>query len=177
MRAEFGTESPTLLAAYMDMFGVWSHDINVLRAAFPATPTSIDARVSDDGSTLTALLGYPDGLQCVFQGGSTSAHLFDESLTVWGADRIVELDISNPFLRHVPATVRVREDEPSSSSGRARPLTVERTVEGTHHEAFKEQLRHFHACVTIPDLQPVTNGQEALEDTRLMLAVLRAAAA
>ncbi|MFI1966372.1 Gfo/Idh/MocA family protein [Streptomyces pathocidini] len=176
VRAEFGAASPALLAAYMDMFGVWSHDINVFRAAFPAAPTSVKAHVSDDGSTLTALLHYADGLQCVFQGGTTSAHLFEENLTVWGADRTVELDLSNPFLRHVPATVRIREDEGTPSPGQARPPTVERTVRGSHHEAFKAQLCHFHACVTTPALRPITTGREALEDTRLMLGILRAAA-
>ncbi|MGA4845769.1 Gfo/Idh/MocA family protein [Streptomyces sp. G5(2025)] len=173
-RGELGTGSPALLAAYMDMFGVWSHDINVLRAAFPAAPTSVTARVSPDGGTLTALLGHADGLQCVFLGGKTSVRLFEENLTVWGSDRVVELHISNPFLRHVPSTVRVRQDE-APSSGRPRPLTVERTVDGSHHEAFKAQLCHFHACVTTPELQPLTSGQESLEDIRLMLAILRSA--
>lgn len=171
--AELGDVPEPVFAAYMDMLGVWSHDINLLRAAFPEHPESIKADVSDDGATLTALLRYADGLQCVFEGSSNSIHRFEESLTVWGADRVVDVEVPNPFLRNVSASVRISLDGP----GDGRPPATERLINGSHEEAFKRQLRHFHRCVTDPTASPLTSGAEAVEDTRLMGAIIRAAAA
>lgn len=173
---EFGEASPELLETYMDMFGVWSHDINVYRAAFPAEPASIKAHRSPDGRTLTATLQYADGFQCVFQGASTSVHRFEESLTVWGKDRTVTLDISNPFLPNTPSTVRIWRDEPPTGPGSSRGAASEQTVTGSHEEAFKAQLAHFHECVTTPSTPPLTSADEALQDTRLMIDIVRAAA-
>ncbi|MGW2871726.1 Gfo/Idh/MocA family protein [Kitasatospora sp. NPDC001225] len=172
---EFGAASPEALEAYMDMFGVWSHDVNVYRAAFPAPPASIKAHCSPDGTTLTASLLYSDGFQCVFQGSSTSVRRFEESLTVWGEDRTVMLDISNPFLPNAPSTVRIWRDEAPAGPGVGRGAAVEETVTGSYEEAFKAQLAHFHECVGAPGAQPLTNAHEALLDTRLMIDIVRAA--
>ncbi|MFJ2111394.1 MULTISPECIES: Gfo/Idh/MocA family protein [unclassified Streptomyces] len=162
------------LNAYMEMFGVWSHDINVYRAAFPEEPVSVKAHTTADGSALTAILQYADGFQCVFQGASTSLYRFEESLTVWGDDRTVSLDISNPFLRHIPSTVSVWRNETEPLPGHTRPATVEEVVTGSHREAFKSQLAHFHECVTSATPDPLTSGREALEDTRLMARIVKA---
>ncbi|MFG2939702.1 Gfo/Idh/MocA family protein [Streptomyces sp. NPDC048282] len=170
---EFGTAPPEVLEAYMDMFGVWSHDVNVYRAAFPAAPTSVKAHCSPDGKTLTASLQYADGFQCVFQGSSTSVHRFEESLTVWGSDRTVMVDISNPFLPNTPSTVRIWRDEVVGGTGRG--AASEEILRGSHEEAFKAQLVHFYQCVTSPESQPLTDAQEALMDTRLMIDIVRAA--
>ncbi|MFI2787088.1 Gfo/Idh/MocA family protein [Kitasatospora sp. NPDC018614] len=173
---EFGSAPPGVTEAYMDMFGVWSHDVNVYRAAFPEAPASIRAHCSPDGRTLTGSLRYADGFQCVFQGSSTSVHRFEESLTVWGEDRTVTLDISNPFLPNAPSTVRIWRDEAPGPGGTGRGSAVEETVTGSYQEAFEAQLAHFHACVTTPGLRPLTDAHEALLDTRLMIDIVRAAA-
>ncbi|MBC2874262.1 MULTISPECIES: Gfo/Idh/MocA family protein [Streptomyces] len=172
---EFGSTSSGALEAYMDMFGVWSHDVNVYRAAYPAMPDSIKAHCSPDGKTLTASLRYADGFQCVFQGSSTSIHRFEESLTVWGSDRTVTLDISNPFLPNAPSTVRIWRDEPAADTGAGRGAALEEVITGSYEEAFRAQLAHFHDCVTSPGLHPLTSAHEALMDTRLMIDIVRAA--
>jgi hypothetical protein len=173
---EFGSAAPEIIEVYMDMFGVWSHDINLYRAAFPATPTSIKAHCSPDGKTLTATLQYDDGFQCVFAGASTSTRRFEESLTVWGADRTVTLDVSNPFLPNAPSTVRVWRDEEAAGPGSSRAAAREEVTTGSYEEAFRTQLAHFHECVTSPQAQPLTNAQDSLLDTRLMIDIVRAAA-
>jgi predicted dehydrogenase len=162
------------LNAYMEMFGVWSHDINVYRGAFPDEPVSVKANTTPDGSALTALLQYADGFQCILQGASTSVHRFEESLTVWGDDRTVSLDISNPFLRHTPSTVRIWRNETDPLPGHTRPAEIEEVFTGSYEEAFKSQLRHFHECVTSVTTDPLTSGREALEDTRLMARIVKA---
>lgn len=168
--AELGDLPEALFTAYMDMFGVWSHDINVLRAAFPQDPTSISAQVSAAGTTLTALLSYPDDLLVVFEGTSSQRYRFEESFTVWGADRTVAIEVSNPFLRHVPSIVRLHEEEPAP--GRSASLT--RVVHGSHEEAFKKQLEHFHRCITDRSVAPLTSGEDALADIRLMQDIIKA---
>jgi len=81
------------------------------------------------------------------------------------------VDVTNPFLRHVPSSVRVYADEP----GPGRPATVERIVSASHEEAFREQLRHFHRCVTDPATFPLTSAAESLADIRLMSEIVRSA--
>jgi predicted dehydrogenase len=164
---------PEIAEVYMDMFGVWSHDINLYRAAFPAPPASIAAHCSPDGRTFTATLQYDDGFQCVFSGSTTSVRRFDESLTVWGEDRTVTLDISNPFLQNTPSTVRILRN--GSANGCADDV-VEEIVTGSHEEAFQLQLSHFYACVTSEQTQPLTGIRESILDTRLMIGLVRSAA-
>lgn len=176
VRREFGAAPPEIIEGYMDMFGVWSHDIDLYRAAFPAAPASIKAHCSPDGTMVTATMQYADGFQCVFQGAATSVHRFEESLTVWGSDRIVTLEVSNPFLQNAPATVRVYRDEASDDAAGPRAAAREEVITGSYEEAFRSQLVHFHRCVTEPDMQPLTDVRESLMDTRLMIDIMRAAA-
>ncbi|MGX7826350.1 Gfo/Idh/MocA family protein [Actinokineospora sp. 24-640] len=166
--AEFGPAPAHLLEAYMDMFGVWSHDINLLRAAFPAPPSEVHAIASADGATFTAMLLYPGGTQCVFQGSKIDLPLFDEGLAVWSAEKVVELSVTNPFQRDFPAVLRTSTVD---EDGRG---LVQRAVVGSHSEAFRNQLIHFHDCVTT-GRQPLTSGKEALADIELMLRMLHAA--
>lgn len=173
---EFGAAAPEILEAYMDMFGVWSHDINLYRAAFPAPPVSVKAHCSPDGTAMTATLQYPDGFQCVFSGASTSVRRFEESLTVWGKDRTVSLDVTNPFLPNAPSTVRIWRDEPSAGPGFPRGASREETITGSYEEAFKTQLAHFHECCVSRTTRPLTDARDTLHDTRLMVDILRAAA-
>jgi predicted dehydrogenase len=176
VREEFGAAAPEILEAYMDMFGVWSHDINLYRAAFPEPPVSVKAHCSPDGTAMTATLQYADGFQCVFAGASTSVHRFEESLTVWGADRTVALDVTNPFLPNAPSTVRIWRDEPSAGPGLPRGASREEIITGSYEEAFRAQLAHFHKCCTDPETRPLTDAADTLLDTRLMVDILRAAA-
>ncbi|MFH8990191.1 Gfo/Idh/MocA family protein [Streptomyces sp. NPDC017940] len=188
---ELGPLGDTVFTAYMNMFGVWSHDINLYRAAFPGSPDSIKAHVSPDGSVFGALLQYEDGFRTVVQCGATSVRRFEEELTVWGTDRIVAVNVSNPFLRHTPSTVRVTHDDTAaavrdasdgtaaagracSSAAETLGSVVEQTVSGSYDEPFRAQLRHFHDCVTTA-ARPVTSGADALADIHLMTDMIRAA--
>ncbi|MEU3711141.1 Gfo/Idh/MocA family oxidoreductase [Streptomyces catenulae] len=173
VRQEIPGSRDAALETYMDMFGVWSHDINLLRAAFPASPDSIKAHASEDGTLLTASLRWADGPQCTFLGASTALHRFEESLTVWGEDRTVRLDVSNPFLRDAPSTVRIWRDEPAAGPGAPRGGAVEEVVTGAHDEAFRAQWEHFHECVTT-GRRPLTDARGAVLDTRLMRDIVRA---
>lgn len=174
VRAQLETDDPSTLEAYMDMFGVWSHDLNVFRAAYPDAPESIATQISADGHFVTTCLQYANGMQCVFTGGATSLYRFEEDLTVWGDDRKVSIEYTNPFLRHSSAVVNVDRNENNCSSRSGRPVTTSTSVTGSHDEAFKVQLEHFYDCIMTPDLQPRTSGQQALDDTRLMIDIIRA---
>ncbi|KUL25802.1 Gfo/Idh/MocA family oxidoreductase [Actinoplanes awajinensis] len=167
--AELGDLPDPVFTAYMEMFGVWSHDINLLRAAFPQEPTSVSASIDSSGTTLTALLSYPQDLQVVFEGTSSRQYRFEESLTVWGSEQTVAIEVSNPFLRNLPSTVRIHEN----GSGPGRPAAVTRTLQGSYQDAFTKQLEHFHRCVTDPSVAPLTSGEDACQDIRLMQRIIR----
>jgi predicted dehydrogenase len=79
--------------------------------------------------------------------------------------RRLTLSFPSPFLRSMP-TLLVSEDGESKSPRSSR--TEETT---SFNESFKEELIHFHDCVT-SGREPVTSGRDALHDIALCEAVV-----
>ena len=92
---------------------------------------------------------------------------YRERITVYAADRIVELTF--PYLRHLPTQLTVRRP----GAGRALE-TVEHRV--SYEEAFREELRAFHAAAT--GRAPVqTTVEQARRDVALLVSAFRKATA
>jgi predicted dehydrogenase len=94
---------------------------------------------------------------------------YTERVTVYCTDRIVELTFPSPYLRHFPTRLTVRRP------GEAQALeTTEFRV--SYEEAFREELRAFHAAVTAG--APVqTTVEQARRDVALLISAYRKAAA
>jgi predicted dehydrogenase len=92
---------------------------------------------------------------------------YRERITVYCADRIVELEFPSPYLRHAPTRLTLRR------SGDGRSLeTIEHRA--SYEEAFREELRAFHAAVTgqAPVHTPV---EQARADIALLISAFRKA--
>jgi len=93
---------------------------------------------------------------------------YTERITVYCTDRIVELKFPSPYLRHLPTSLRVRRPGKDALA-----LQV-----GDHHvsyeEAFREELRAFHAAAT--GTAPVqTTIEQARRDVELLTSAFRRA--
>jgi predicted dehydrogenase len=96
---------------------------------------------------------------------------YTERVTVYCTDRIVELTFPSPYLRHVPTRLTVRR----RGTGAAHELeTSEYRV--SYEEAFREELRAFHAAITqqAPVQTPIARARR---DVELLTSAFRKAAA
>lgn len=94
---------------------------------------------------------------------------YTERVTVYGADRIVELTFPSPYLRHQPTRLTLR------TPGTNRELqTSEYRV--SYEEAFREELRAFHRAAI--GLAPVeTTVEQARRDIEVLTSAFRKAVA
>ena len=94
---------------------------------------------------------------------------YRERISVYCADRIIELEFPSPYLRHLPTRLTISR----KSEGTALE-TIEHRA--SYEEAFREELRAFHAAAT--GAAPVlTTVEEARADVALLISAFRKAAA
>jgi predicted dehydrogenase len=136
-------------------------------------------------NAMRGVLGEPDelqyadiretGLTAVFKYGSTQVVLlwvdlpgiarYQMEFAFYAPDRRLTLSFPSPFLRSAP-TLLIDE------TGTPKFAQTERSEEVvSYQESFKEELVHFHECVTT-GRQPVTSGADTLHDIALCEAVV-----
>lgn len=150
-----GEQPEALMRAYDLMLGLSTHDIAILHGAFPLPTRVISVDVWQNGGAIAALLAWENEMRCVFTTGFTHAlRKFDETLTVYSQDRVVEIAFPSPFLKNAATTVEQWEMEGD--------LYRENVTTASYEEAFKEELRHFYACIRngASCETPVSEGRE-----------------
>ena len=152
------------------------HDVAVVHGMLAhigcELPTEADhGAVFDGGRGVQLAFALPGG------GRVSMTHInlpdvpdYTERITIYCADRIVELKFPSPYLRHLPTRLRVR-----SRSGSAHALEVS-DHRVSYEEAFREELRAFHAAAT--GMVPVqTTVEQARRDVELLTSAFRKAVA
>lgn len=123
----------------------------------------------DEGRGVQLAFGLPGG------GRVSMTHLslngvpdYTERITIYCADRIIELTFPSPYLRHLPTRLTLRQ-------GRADHALDTQEFRVSYEEAFRNQLRAFHAAVygEAPVLTPV---EQARRDVALLISAYRKAA-
>ena len=136
-------------------------------------------------NAMRGVLGEPDeltysdiretGVTLVFRYGATEVVLlwvdlpsiarYQMEFALYTPDRRLTLSFPSPFLRSAP-TLLIDE------TGTPRYADTQRSEEVvSYHESFKEELIHFHECVTTGK-QPVTSAHDTLHDIALCEAVI-----
>ncbi len=92
---------------------------------------------------------------------------YEMELAFYSPDRRLTLSFPSPFLRSMPTLLQIEGGEPPSP----RAWCSEQVV--SYAESFKEELVHFHDCVT-GGRPPLTSGEDALRDIALCEAVVDA---
>ena len=138
-------------------------------------------------NAMRGLLGEPDrlefagiretGLTAIFKYGSTQCILawvdlpgiarYSMEFAFYSPDRRLTLSFPSPFLRSMPTILTTEEGEPQSP----RSTRTEETT--SFAESFREELVHFHECVT-EGRQPATSGKDTLGDLALCEAIVAA---
>jgi predicted dehydrogenase len=151
------------------------HDVAVVHGVLAHfgcdLPTEVDhGALFDEGRGVQLGFALPGG------GRVSMTHLnlpgvpdYAERITIYCADRIVELSFPSPYLRHLPTRLTLRR----RGGGHALETLEHRA---SYEEAFREQLRAFHAaaCGMAPVLTPV---EQARRDIALLTSAFRKASA
>jgi predicted dehydrogenase len=161
-----GADRAGMLQAYIGLLHLCTHDATVLRGAF-GDPRGVLFADVHSGPFVVAVLDYGEGRRCVWESGySRKTVPWDETLTAYGADQVVEVRFPYPYLHNGETVVNVRRMEDG--------VFVEKNVVASYDEAFKREWKHFHACVT-EDRQPLTSGEEGRADVAMLIDVIKAA--
>lgn len=165
-----GSISDALRFVYFDVFlGSMVHDINALRALVGEPEEVLFTEVWPADSTtpsVTTVLRHPGGLRTTY----TWTYLdqvrdYLEEIAVLSPTGRVRIQFPSPFLKHWPTPVLVQRMEDDA--------LVERRVQVSYDEAFREELRAFHDCV-VNGRPPLTDVSDARADIAVLQRILAA---
>ena len=129
----------------------------------------VSAAYWDEGRAVEMSVALPGG------GRARMAHLknagvpdYRERMTVYCTDRIIELLFPSPYLRHFVTSFTVRTADGKIGLD-------ERTIRVSYEEAFRSELRDFHAAITGGGRVRVT-ARDAAADVDLLVQAFQEAA-
>ena len=145
-------------AYHMVLLDSLVHELNAMRGVMGEPERLEFADIRETG--LTAIFKY-GGAQCILAWVDLPGIArYSMEFAFHSPERRLTLSFPSPFLRSMP-TLLVSED------GEAKSPRSTRTEETTsYRESFKEELIHFHECVT-SGREPVTSGRDTLHDIAL----------
>lgn len=150
------------------------HDVAVVHGVLRHLGSELPAQ-ADHGALFDEGRGVQLGVDLPGGGRVSMTHLnlpgvpdYTERIAIYCTDRIVELTFPSPYLRHLPTRLTVRRGVGTSLETRDYRVSYE--------EAFREQLRAFHAaaCGEAPVLTPL---EQARRDVEFLTSAFRRAVA
>ena len=139
------------------------HELNAMRGVL-GEPDSLEfADIRKDG--VTAIFNYGDTQVALLWVDLPEIARYQMEFAFYSPKRRMSLQFPSPFLRSAP-TVFVDE------TGTPKFAETQRSEEVvSYEESFKQELIHFHDCVTKGE-KPVTSAEDTLHDIALCAAVV-----
>jgi predicted dehydrogenase len=139
------------------------HELNAMRGVMGEPDTLLFADIRETG--LTAVFKYGSA-QCVLAWVDLPVIArYQMEFAFYSPERRVTLSFPSPFLRSMPTMLTLEEGEADSPhASRVEEVT-------SYRESFKEELVHFHDCVTT-GRTPITSGKDSLHDIALCESVV-----
>jgi predicted dehydrogenase len=146
------------------------HDINALRGLV-GEPQAVEYTAiwpADEALPVIAtVLRVRDQLRAAFAWAYLSDYQdYFEEIALMSAKGRIRIQFPSPYLRHFPTPVVIEEMREGAA--------VKQQVTTSYSEAFKEELLHFHACVTMGE-RPLTDARDARKDIEILQQILAAA--
>ena len=141
------------------------HEFNAVRCLL-GEPDRLDyAEIGEHG--LTAVLRF-GATRCIIAWVDLPGMArYQMEFALYAPERRLTLAFPSPFLRNMPTLLSVEGGE----AGTAHSWKTEEV--SSYAESFREELLHFHDCVTTGK-RPLTTGVDALGDIALCEAVVTA---
>lgn len=147
------------------------HDVAVVHGFLRHLGAELPAE-ADFGARFDAGRGVQLGFPLPGGGRVSMIHLnlpgvpdYRERITVYGDDRIVELVFPSPYLRSMPTQLTVKR------GGGGQGLEV-MEIRTSYEEAFREELRAFHAAIT-EGRTVETSFEQGRRDVELLISAFR----
>jgi predicted dehydrogenase len=165
--AAIATDDPVARRAYrVVLLDSMVHELNAVRGVL-GEPTELRfADIWGDVDGITATLAFGE-TECVFMWVDLPGIArYEQELAFYTPDERLTLAFPSPFLRSMPTLLVTDSGEPGTPSAWRTSKTV------SYDEAFKRELREFHACI-VEEREPRTPGTDALHDIALAQAIVR----
>ncbi|MFD2238271.1 Gfo/Idh/MocA family oxidoreductase [Aureimonas populi] len=159
------TEGPRAFV-HMLLLGLSTHDLSVMRGLLGMPERVLSARHRRDGRFFSVDFDYGDFI-CHFETGIDRLARFDARMEVLGEEKTVRLDYDTPFVRHLPATLRVTECEGEAG-------VKETFLQPARQDAFVLEWANFHAalCEGAPVGTDIADAREDMVLIERIMAVL-----
>lgn len=167
VREALGDVPPLAEKVYMDvMLDTLVHELSAMRGVMgdPLEVRTADFWRNGDGVTIS--FRYPNEVECILTWiwlPTLRSYLMEFGF--YGDDSRVELKFPSPFLKNTPT--------PVIAEGQEGEVSWRKEVQVNYETSFKEELRHFHHCVSTGE-PPRTSVAEATKDIAIFLAAIRA---
>ncbi len=164
--AAIGEADPLSRHAYhLVLLDSMVHEFNAIRGVLGEPDRLEFADIREHGLTVILRFG---ATQCIITWVDLPGMArYQMEFAFYASDRRLTLSFPSPFLRSMPTSL-------TTETGDADSPRASRTEETTSYaESFKQELLHFHDCVTTRRA-PVTSGTDALRDIALCQAVIAA---
>ncbi len=168
-----GPNVPTIQRTALGlMLGSLCHDVNALRGLLGEPEVVTHTEIWNDGLCFSSIWRYASGIRASL----TWTYLpdlrdYNEELAFFADAARLRLVFPSPFLRNEPTRVWIQGSEPLPD--RPEQATWEKQILVSYHEAFKEELLHFHECV-VTDQTPLTDVADSRADLALIHRMARA---
>jgi predicted dehydrogenase len=164
-REALGPDYAHLTGLYSMLLMLGSHDLNILRGVLGA-PSGVCYSDAVSPTQLLSVLDYGEGRRGVVEIAVDSKYLWwDEQMTAYGKDAIVEIVFPNPYVPYASTVVAIRSNEAGSP--------VRKEIPVSHQESFRREWLHFHECVG-DGRQPRTSLADGRADIELAIEMIRA---
>jgi predicted dehydrogenase len=144
---------------YMNIF---AHNLNLIRYLFPGK-LEVQAAVLKERALNQSTLLTSDSVLINLYGASVRAGWWEEK---------TELYFENGWVRVATPSPMVQQDSAVVEVYRGGPVNESRQLRGEPYWAFRAQADHFVECIK-ERKQPRSNGDDCLEDMRIMEEVFR----
>lgn len=166
VRVAIGDQPEHVVRAYQLMLGLTTHDMTILHGALGLPERVVSTDIWANGLAYASIFAYPGDLRCVFDTGiMPGLRKFDETLTVYSKNKVVEIAFPSPFIKNAPTMVETWEMNGD--------VYQETHAQASYEEAFKEELRHFHACIE-QGVEPETPLTEGRDDIAFLIQMIEA---
>jgi predicted dehydrogenase len=168
-----GPDAPSIQRVALGMMlGSLCHDVNALRGLLGEPSEVLFTDIWNEGLAFSSTLRYATGVHASL----TWTYLgdlrhYDEEIACFADAARVRLNFPSPFLRNFPTEVHLEGVETWWDSPEA--ATWEKRVTVSYHEAFKEELVHFHRCI-VQGQPPRTDLADSRADLTLIHQMARA---
>jgi predicted dehydrogenase len=162
--AAIGDADPLTRHAYhVVLLDSMVHEFNAVRGIL-GEPDRLDyADIRENGLTVVLRFG---AAECIISWVDLPGIArYEMEFAFYAPDRRLTLSFPSPFLRSMPTLLKVEGGDPSSPQAWSSEQVV------SYAESFKEELIHFHDCVT-SGRPPLTSGEDALGDIALCEAIV-----